>query len=321
MAVHGDGSVDTPTELGWERWKKLLKRVKERTGEERVSLLAAGVAFFGLLSIFPALIALVAVYGIVAQPEKVTEQLASLLEALSPEARDIIVEQLADIAAGSTGLLGVGSLVAVVGALWTASRGVANLLKAINAAYGVDETRSPVKLRAIALISTAVTLLLAVVAMFAIAILPPLLGDVAPDTTVGVLVAGGRWVLLVAMVATALALLYRHGPNRRPVPWSWALWGAGGATAIWVIGSALFSLYVSRFGQFASTYGALAGMIIFMLWLYLSAFVVLLGAVVDSQLEQEGGRRELREQHEKQDAERRGAEQHDRRDRLDPRAA
>lgn len=309
MAVHGDGSVDNPIELGWARWKKVLGRVKERAGEERISLLSAGVAFFGLLSIFPALIALVAVYGIVASPDRVTEELGALLETLSPEARDVILEQLRDVADDSGGLLGVGSAVAVAGALWTASRGVANLLKAINAAYGVDETRSPVTLRAIALVSTAVTLLLAVVAIFAIAILPPLLADVAPGTAVAVLVSGGRWVLLVAMVAAALALLYRHAPNRRPVPWTWALWGAGGATLIWVLGSALFSVYVSRFGQFASTYGAIAGMIIFMLWLYLSAFVVLLGAVVDSQLEEEGGRQELKEQHEKQDTERRQEEQ------------
>lgn len=312
MAVQDDGSVDNPLELGWDRWKKLLGQAKARAGEERVSLLAAGVAFFGLLSVFPALISLVAVYGIVSEPERVEEQLGTMLEALSPEARDVILDQLSDITAGTTGLLGVGSIVAIAGALWTASRGVVNLLKAINAAYGIDETRNPVELRVIALLSTAVALLLAVVAIFAIAVLPPLLSDVAPGSAVRVLVGGGRWVLLVVVVGVALTLLYRHGPNRRPVPWTWALWGAAGATAIWVMGSMVFSVYVSRFGRFASTYGALAGMIIFMLWLYLSALVILLGAVVDSQLEEEGGRRELREQRD-HDAARRHEEERGRR--------
>lgn len=303
-----DAVVDDPTDLGWSGWKEVLRGVKQRSSEERVSLLAAGVAFFGLLSIFPALIALVAIYGIVSSPERVTEQLGEMLEALSPEARQVIVGQLRDVAAGSSDLLSIGSIVAIAAALWTASRGIANLLKAINAAYGVDETRSKLKLRGIALVTTAVTLLLAVVAIFAIAILPPLLSDVAPSTAVTVLVSGGRWVLLVVMAAVALSLLYRHGPNRRPVPWSWALWGAGGATVVWLIGSALFSLYVSNFGRFASTYGALAGVVVFMLWLYLSSFVVLLGAVVDSELEKKGGRVELKEQHEKQEHERREAE-------------
>jgi membrane protein len=274
-----------PTDIPADGWKQILLRTKEQVKEDNVPLLAAGVAFYAFIALFPALIAAVTLYGLVADPAQVEEQIASLTDTLPDDAASLIGAQLRDIATTSSSSLGWGLLVSLGGALFAASGGVQNLIKAVNIAYDEEETRGFLKLRGLALLLTLVAVVFVVVAVGLIAVLPVVLNaaGVGGIAWFGVQVA--RWVGLVAFVALALAIVYRYAPDRDNPKFRWVGLGSAVATVLWIVGSAAFSLYVSRFGSYDKTYGALAGVIVLLLWLWLTSLVVLVGAEINSESE------------------------------------
>ena len=276
-----------PTEIPAAGWKQILKRAWREGKEDNVPLLAAGVAYYIFIALFPGLIAAVSLYGLVADPAQVEEQIQSLSDALPRETATLIGDQLRSITGTASGALGVGLVVSVAGALFSASGGVANLMKAINIAYDEEETRGFVKLRATALLLTLGAVVFLAVAVGLIAVLPALF-DTLGLGGFGTLVANVlRWVGLLAFMGLALAVLYRFAPDRDNPKVRWVGLGSVVATIVWVVGSALFSFYVSRFGSYNETYGTLAGVVVLLLWLFLTAYIVLLGAEVNSETEQQ----------------------------------
>jgi membrane protein len=270
-------------------WRTVAKNVWAEAKRDNLTLLAAGVAFYAMLALVPSLIALVTVYALVADPAKIAEQIEPMTSLLPQEAVALVEQQLTAIVESSSGSLTVGLVVSIATALWAASGGIGALITGINAVYDQDEKRGFLKLKALALGLTLGAVVVVVLALLLVAAFPAAVDamNLGAAGRVGAEVA--RWLLLAALVALALSVFYRVGPSQTSSRWRWLSWGTGIALVIWLLGSIGFSLYVGNFGSYNKTYGALAAVIILMLWLYLSAYVILLGAELDAELDRRGG--------------------------------
>ena len=202
---------------------------------------------------------------------------------LSPETAKIIGTQLTQVTSGAGGALGVATVIGILTALWSASSGMKAMITGVNLAYDESESRKFVKLRGLSIVLTLGAMLLMGVALTLIVGFPAL-ADSWP-TALRWTVGGLRWVLLAALLIGALAVLYRYAPDRDEPKWTWVSWGSGIATLLWILASIGFSIYANSFGNYNKTYGALAGVIILMFWLYLTAVIVLVGAELNTEME------------------------------------
>jgi membrane protein len=276
-----------PSDIPKAGWKQIGKRVVASLKRDHVSLLAAGVAFKALLALFPAIIAGISLWGLVADPATVTRQIETITDALPDDAASLIGDQMETVAGGESSTLGLALIVSILIALWSASGGMAGLIEGINAAYDeVDRRKFPVK-RGLALLLTVGAIIALLVAVGLIAVLPALLGVLGLGQVGELAVRIGTWPLLGALAIGGLALLYKVAPDRDDPQFRWTSWGAGVATLLWLLGSGAFTLYVENFGDFGATYGTFAGIIVLMLWLMLSSFIVLLGAEINAEMERQ----------------------------------
>jgi membrane protein len=266
-------------------WKETAKSVAKSVDRDNVPLMAGGLAFFGLLAGPPLLLALVSIYGLVSDPAAVESQLQSLSEVLPEQARELVGGQLAQITSMSPQGLGFGVALSIAAALYASSKGTFYLIRALNNAFGEEESRGIVRLKLTALGFTLGFIIAASVAIAAIAVLPVVLGFVGLGGVTETLLNVGRWPVLALFLMLGLSVLYRYAPNRKTNGWKWFTPGSAFATVGWLAASFLFSLYVSRFGSFNETYGSLGTIVVLMMWLFLSAFVILVGALLDAHLE------------------------------------
>jgi membrane protein len=282
--------AESPSDIPAKGWLAITKRVVTELKRDHVSLLAAGVAFKGLLALFPAIIAAISIWGLVASPEQITQQLSGFLNALPEDAAGLIEQQMTNVAASDPGTLSIALVLSILIALWSASGGTAGLMEGCNAAYNeVDNRKFPLK-RGIALAFTFGAIVFLAVTIALIAVLPVVLGELGLGETGELVVRIAQWPLLALLVIGALTTIYKYGPDRDRPRMRWVSWGAGIATLLWLIGSAGFTLYVENFGNFDETYGTFGGIIVLMLWLFLSAFVVLLGAEINAEIERQTAR-------------------------------
>lgn len=280
--------ADTPTEIPASGWWQVIRRAWSEAKTDQVPLLAAGVAFFGFLSLFPAIVAAVLTYGLVADPAQIRSQVQDLTEAMPASGRDLLLQQLDALTSAPRQSLGIGVAIAVAAALWSASGGVGYLLTAVNLAYDEEDTRGFVGRKALALAMTlaAIVFVLLAIGLFAAG---AAIGDDLP-TPLRVLLEVLRLVLAVALITVALAVVYRLGPDRDAPRMRWVSIGAAVATIIWLLASIGFSLYVATFANYAKTYGSLAAVVVLMLWLWLTAYAILLGAEINAETEQQTAR-------------------------------
>jgi membrane protein len=277
--------AEKPTEIPWRGWKQIVKRSWAEHKADNMPIIAGGVAFFGFLSIFPALIALISIYGMVASPETVARQVEELSAQLPDDAAQLIGEQLNSIVQNSDSALTISLVVSILAALWSASGGMGNLITAVNIAYDEVETRNFVKLKATSLAFTLGSIVFVLVTFSLLAVVPAVL-EVLPLGVIGTILAQVvRWVLLLGVFAGSLAVLYRIAPDRDAPRFRWVSLGAVVVTVIWALVSVGFSLYVNNFGSYDKTYGTIAGVIVLMLWLYLTCYLVLFGAEINSEVE------------------------------------
>jgi membrane protein len=281
------GQAESPTQIPPRGWWQVVRRALRESKADNVPILAGGVAFFAFLALFPTLIAALTLYGMVADPARVAEQLRGLSGALPPGARELVTQQLTSVAGGSGGALTVGLVVSLLAALWSASSGTAHLMTAVNLAYDEEEGRGYLEQKAIALGLTFGAIVFVLVALVLVAVLPVALDHAGLGVVGRVVAQVVRWGLLVAVVVVGLAVVYRIAPDRDRPRFRWVSGGALVATVLWVLGSVAFSLYVNFFGHYNKTYGALAGVIVLMLWLYLSCYSVLLGAEINAEVERQ----------------------------------
>ncbi len=279
--------AETPKEIPARGWLQIVRRAWKEANADMVPLLAAGVAFFAFLSIFPALIATVLLYGLVADPAQVTSQVQSLAGVLPAEARSLITDQLKSLTQTSSAGLGLGLVVSVLLALWSASGGVGHLVSAVNTAYDERESRGWVRRKLLSLALTIGALVFFLVALALVAVAPPLLNNLVSSTPLRLLLELIRWLLVIVAVAVALAVVYRWAPSRDAPKFRWVSVGAVAATVLWLLVSVGFSLYVANFGKYTKTYGALAGVVVLLMWLWLTVYAVLLGAEVNAESEQQ----------------------------------
>jgi membrane protein len=274
-----------PRDIPSRGWRDILFRVKDEMARDNLSMIAAGVAFYGLFAIFPALAALVSIYGLIVEPQDAQQQIAQLQGVLPQDARSIVEEQLTRVTSSAQGALSLGVLGGLLLTLWSAGRGTKALIEALNIVYDEDEKRGLIKLNAIALALTLGIVLFVVAALALVAILPPLLAGLGLPEAVQAWARWLRWPILAGAFMTALAVLYRYGPSREEPRWRWVSWGAAAATLLWIAGSVLFSWYVANFDSYNETYGSVGAVAILMMWFWLSALIVLLGAELNAEME------------------------------------
>jgi membrane protein len=238
------GTADKPTQVPAKGWLQIAKRGWAEAKTDNVPLLAAGMAYYAFLAIFPALIAAVLLYGLFADPAQIADQINSLGSALPEQVRQLVTDQLT-MASGS-GKAGLGAVIAILLALFSASGGVGNMMTAINTAYDEEETRGFVKKRAIALALTLAALVFFLLVITLIAVVPAALQVFGTSGIVWFLIQVVRWVLIIALISAALAVLYRVAPDRDAPKMRWTSVGAAIATVLWIIASVGFSLYVAN---------------------------------------------------------------------------
>ena len=280
------GEVGEPTRLPRRGLWQVTRRAFKESSADNVGVLAGGIAYFGFMAIFPALIAGISLYGLVADPATlIAQQGGDLLSALPQDAQPLIRDQLNALASGSGGALSVSLAASILAALWSASGATGNLMAAVNAVYDEEETRGFVKRRGTALLLTLGAIVFVLLALALVAVIPAVLNALQLGTFVNVIVQIVRWVLLVALVVVALAVVYRLAPDRDARQFNWTSIGALVATVLWVFGCIAFNLYVDHFGSYNETYGTLAGVVVLLLWLHLTSYIFLLGAEINAEAE------------------------------------
>jgi membrane protein len=279
--------AERPGEIPPRGWFAILRRVKAEVKEDNVTLLAAGVAFYAMLAVFPAIIAVVTIYGMVAEPSQVESQVGEFAKSLPSGADQLLTDQLSNVTQAGRQSLSIGLAVSLLAVLWSVSSGVQGLVKSLNLVYDERETRGFLKLRGLSLLLTLGAIVVVVVALVLIAVFPGVIDDLELGQAGELAASIARWVVLALLVLVALAVVYRFAPDRANPRWRWVSWGAVVALVLWLLGSVGFSWYVDNFGKYNQTYGALAAVIILLLWLFLSSFAVLLGAEFDAETERQ----------------------------------
>ena len=284
---HRGREAEHPAEIPKRGWKDILLRVKAEVADDNMSIISAGVAFYLLLAIVPAMAAFVAIYGIFSDPQSINAQLDSVGTMLPADARKMIEEQLTRLASTSSKALGIGAVVGVLISLWSAMNGTKAIITALNVAYDEREKRGFFKLNLIALGLTVGVMVFVVVALTLIAVIPAVLNFLGLGSVVEWTVQILRWPLILAFLLIMLAALYRWAPARDKARWKWVTPGALFAGFLWLLGSIGFSLYVTFFADYNATYGSLGAVVVMLMWMYISTFAVLLGAETNAEIERQ----------------------------------
>ena len=279
----------SPSEIPARGWWDIAKRVFTQFGEHRIMTEAAGVTFYALLALFPALAALVSLFGLVANPQIVADQLNSASGFVPGGGIDILHDQIKQLTSASGGALSFAAIGGLLFALWSANGGTKSIFDALNVVYDEKEKRGFVRRTLVSLALTVSMLVFIILAMAAVVALPIALKFVGLSAVSEILIRVARWPVLMVIISLLLAVLYRYGPSRTKARWRWVTWGGALAAVIWVIVSIAFSYYVSNFGNYNKTYGSLGAAIGFLTWIWISSMVVLIGAEVDAEMEHQTG--------------------------------
>ena len=282
--------ADTPAEIPRRGWKEIALRVARKIGRDNVFLVAAGVTFYLLLALFPALAAFVSIYGFVADPRTIADHIAFLGGLLPSEGLDLIRDQLNALLRQDRGSLGFGFLLGLGVALWSANNSVKALFEAMNVAYGEEEKRSLIRLHLVTFSFTLGGIAIGVLFLLSVGIVPAALALLQIDRWAELLVTIGRWPVLLLAVGIAIGLLYRYGPSRTTAKLRWVTWGSALATLVWIAASVGFSFYLENFANYNATYGALGAVIGLMMWSWISVMIVIVGAEINAEIEHQTAR-------------------------------
>lgn len=278
--------AERPSEIPKRGWIDIVLRVKEEVSKDNVSLIAAGLALYALLAIFPALTAAVSIYGLFASPQQMADHMQSFQGVMPGQASQILEGQMKALSEQRQSL-SFGLVFGVLLALWSARKGMVAIMAATNVAYDEREERGFFKQILISLAFTLgavvaflVVVLLAIAVPLALEFVP--LGDFAEGVIMVV-----RWVLLWLFAVLGMAIVYRYAPDRHEAKWKWLTWGSAIAATLWLVGSLLFALYARSSASYGETYGALGGVVVLLLWFYLTGYSLVLGAEINSEMERQ----------------------------------
>jgi membrane protein len=283
---HGRGRRAThPLQIPWVGWKDILWRTYTKTFSHRLLSIAGGVAFFTLFAIFPAITALVSAYGLFFDASTITHSLSMVNGVVPDEVLNLLSQQADRIASQGHGVLAIGVLVGILVTLWSAMGGVKAMIDALNVIFEEQETRGLLRYNLLALLFTLGSFAAFLLAIGAVVAVPQALSWLGLGETSAVLMQFMRWPGLLIVLLVGLAVLYRYGPNRRTARWQWVSVGSVLASVAWIVASYLFSWYLSKFNSYNATYGSLGAVAAMMMWLWVSACVVLLGAELNAEVE------------------------------------
>jgi membrane protein len=283
---HGE-YADQPLNIPWRGWWQVLRRVQNELGEDRISIIAAGISYYSLFSVFPAIAMLIMLYGLLGDPQAATQQLATLRGVLPADAYAILEQQTQRLGETARAPLGFGLLFSFALAVWSGSRAVDALITALNVAYEEDEARGFVHRALVAIGLTLGGLCFFALSVTAIAALPAAIAwlDLGPLLTAAL--AATQWIVLAIAAVVALAVVYRLAPCRAAAQFRWLTPGAVVATLLWLASSLLFSFYVANFASYNETFGSIGAVVVLLLWFYISAFAVCIGAELNAELERQ----------------------------------
>ena len=283
-------NANSPEEIPPLGWADVFWRVFWSISANRILSTAGSVAFFALLAIFPGIGAIVSLYGLFADSSTIGEHIALLGGILPFGVLEIVAEQIKLVAKQQNDTLGAAFVIGLLIAVWSANSGMAALIDALNVVYDERESRSLLKLYATTFLFTAAGILFSILAIFGLVIIPLALKFFGLASETESLISVVRWPVLLVTVGVGLSFLYRYGPSRRNAKWRWVTWGSVIAALLWMAASMLFSWYVATFDSYNKVYGSLGAGIGFMVWLWISAVIVLLGGEVNAEMEHQTAR-------------------------------
>ena len=272
-----------PVGLRWNVWRHIAWRTLKAFGDDRIPTAAAGITFYMLLAIFPALSAFVSLYGLVSDVDDARKQVLTLAGLLPGGAVSVLGDEMMRLASANHGALGLAFVISVATSIWSSNAGAKALIEGLNVAYEARETRNFVHLTLVSLGFTVGVIVLGVCGIAFVVAAPALLQDagLAQPAGLGLL----RWPAFLVLATVLLSVVYRYGPCRGDPHWRWITPGGVFAASGWLLMSNLFSWYVANFGHYNHTYGSLGAIVGFLTWIWISMMVVLLGAEFNSEIE------------------------------------
>lgn len=274
-----------PRHIPLRGWLDILIRTKNQIATDNLSLVAAGVAFYALLAIFPTLAASISLYGIIADTADIRQQIDNLAVLMPADARPILLDQVDILVESSEKTLGLTFIAGLIVALFSAMKGMKAIIMALNIAYNEQEKRSFLKLNLIAFLLTLASVILMVFMLSFVVAVPVLLRYIPLGDYISIFLKLLRWPVVVVILSMALAVLYHFAPSRNEARWLWVSWGAGVATVMWLLVSIGFSVYVDNFGNYNKVYGSIGALVILLMWFYISAYALLIGAELNAEME------------------------------------
>ena len=279
-----------PLQIPWRGWKDIALRTYQETQDDRLSALAAGVVFYSLVALFPAIAAGVSSYALFADAGIIGKHLSLAVGIVPAELLDLLRDEITRIAAKSDGKLTFGFLAGLGMALWSANAGMKAIFDALNIIYDEQEKRGLVRLNLISLFFTVCAIGAVLFAIGAVVVFPLFLAPFGVLSVDEPLIGYLRWPVMFGLIIVGLAVLYRYGPSRRLAKWRWISVGSVFAASAWLAVSSLFSWYLGNFANYNATYGALGAVVGLMMWMWLSTIVVLVGAELNSEVEHQTAR-------------------------------
>ncbi len=280
-----NSDATSPIEIEPRRWADIVLGVKDQIGADHVGLIAAGVAFYALLAIFPAMTALMALAGLILTPADVANQLQAVTALIPPAASQIILDQAVGVTGSARSGLGFAFGFGLVLAIYSASKGMGSLVEGLNVINGVEEGRGFFRKTLITLALTLFLIVGMVAGLLATLVVPAALHLIDLPDGIKMVLGLSRWIILALLAVFGLAVIYQFGPARPAAKLRWLTPGAVAACLIWIAASVGFTVYVTNFGSYNQSFGSMAGVVVLLLWLWISAFIVLLGAELNAALE------------------------------------
>ncbi len=274
-----------PHQIPFTGWIDIGKRSFHEMKSDNVQIVAAGVAFYFFLAVFPTIIATISVYSLVLEPDQIREQISKLSLILPEQAFGMIKEFLEPVIDKSKKEIGWGLAISVLISIWSANKGTSALFEGVNIAYDENDSRGIIKKNVLTLLFTLGGVVVGLISLLIVIFFPLLIKNIGLNPQIEHVITWFRWVLLGIIIVLSLSIVYKFAPNRRSPKLRWVSWGALLGSILWLAGSMLFSWYVSNFGSYDDLYGSFAAVAILMLWLFLTAFIILMGAEINSEME------------------------------------
>lgn len=277
--------AEKPSRIPQKGWKDISKRVFSQLKKDHVQIVSAGVGFYFFLALFPTILAAISIYSLILEPSQIEEHLNSVGRLLPAQAFDTIIGIIDPVLSQDNQELGLGLIISILISLWSANKGTSALFEGINIAYDEEDDRNFFKKNAITLGFTLGAIILGLISLLLVILFPVFIEKLNLPHAMEVVFTWSRWVILGIILIFSLSMLYKIAPRRDNPKFRWVSWGAVIGSILWILGSILFSFYVDNFGSYDEGYGQFASVVILLLWFFLTAFIVLLGAEINSEME------------------------------------